>query len=181
MTKLYALALSLLLSGAISFAQTPKQHLRIQLTYTGSGRHLEQSIETIEATSTVQPATDVAYQAGGSVTLLPGFEAKQGSTFSAFIKPVSLVATSEFPLQLSAFPNPFEQSTIIEYALPADGNVSLWVTDAQGKVVGQLVQNEVQSAGKHRIEWKPQSLATGVYIPIIETNQQRATSRLIKK
>ena len=59
--------------------------------------------------------------------------------------------------------------------------MNLWIIDAQGKVVGQLVKEENQSAGRHQIEWKPQNLDAGVYIPIIEANQQKATSRLIKK
>lgn len=177
---------ALLVGAAFSplLAQSPKQHLRILITYEGAGQHLAQAVETIEAVNKISAATSVDYQAGRSVTLLPGFEAKTNSVFTAAIKPVfrgGTVATSEVPLKLTAFPNPFDQATTIEYYLPADGKVNLWVTDAQGKVIGQLVQDEQQSAGKHQIEWKPQSLASGVYIPIVEASQQRAASRLIKK
>ena len=165
-------------------AQTPKQHLRIQITYERAGQSLEQAVETIEAVNIINATTTVEYQAGQSVTLLPGFEARNGSAFTATIKPITgstTVAKSEVPLKLTAFPNPFDQATTIEYSLPADGKVNLWVTDAQGKIVGQLVQDEHQTAGKHQIEWKPQSIVSGVYMPIVEANQQRAASRLIKK
>ena len=59
--------------------------------------------------------------------------------------------------------------------------MNLYVTDMQGKVVGHIVQSEVQSAGQHRVEWKPESAGVGVYIPIVEANQQRAATRVVKK
>ena len=159
-------------------AQAPKQSLRIQLSYQRPGHYLEQAIETIEAVNTVDQNATVEYRAGRSVTLQPGFEAKTGSTFTAAIKPVG---GGESPMQLAASPNPFEQTTTIEYYLPAEGTVNLWITDAQGKVVGQLVQGENQSAGHHKIDWKPTAITSGVYMPILEANQQKAVSRLIKK
>lgn len=164
-----------------SLAQGPahKQSLRIQISYQNSGQHLEQAIETIEAVNTIGQSATVEYRAGRSVTLQPGFEAKTGSTFIANIKPVD--ANGERPLQLAAFPNPFEHTTTIEYYLPADGTVNLWVTDAQGKVVEQLVQGENQPAGRHKINWKAGAISSGVYIPVVEANQQKAVSRLIKK
>lgn len=170
--------------AVVSMAQAP-QNLRIKLSYDGAGTHLEQAVETIEAVNVITASSTVDYQAGQSVTLLPGFEARRGSTFAAFIKPVSnapsSVAGSEFPLRLSAYPNPFEQSTTIEYDLPADGKVNLFITDTQGKVVGQLVQDETQTAGRHRMEWTPAAVGPGVYIPVVESNQKRVASRLVKK
>lgn len=184
MKKLYTLLAGSLFIAANALAQAPQEHLRIQISYQGAGQHLEQAIETIEAVNVIGKATTVDYQAGRSITLLPGFEAKQGSSFTALIKPVSrpsLAGGSEFPLRLSAFPNPFEQSTTIEYDLPADGNVNLWVTDAQGKIIGKLIQDEQQTAGRHRLEWTPTAVSPGVYIPVIEANQKRAVARIIKK
>ncbi len=184
MKRIYTLIAGCLLTTTVALAQAP-QTLRIQISYQGAGQHLEQAVETIEAVNVVHASATVDYQAGRSVTLLPGFEARNGSTFAAFIKPVSnapsSVAGSEFPLRLSAYPNPFERTTTIEYDLPAGGSVNLWIIDAQGKIVGQLVQDEVQEAGRHRLEWTPESVGPGVYMPVIESNQKRAASRLVKK
>ena len=164
----------------LTLAQKIPQSVRIQISYEKAGQHLEQAVETIEAVNTIGTRSAVTYQAGQSISLLPGFEAKNGSVFAADIKPVNN-ASMEVSLQLKAYPNPFEQSTMIDYYLPADGKVNLWITDAQGKVVGQLVKDENQSAGMHKAEWKPNALNAGVYIPIIESNNQKAVSRLIKK
>lgn len=163
----------------LGFAQDPRQSVRIQISYEKAGQYLEQAVETIDAVNIVGASATVDYEAGRSVTLLPGFEAKAGGVFTASIKPVNF--TNESALQLTAFPNPFEHTTTIDYYLPAEGKVNLWVMDAQGKVVGKLVQDENQAAGKHRVEWKPQAIGAGVYIPIVEANQQKATGRLIKK
>lgn len=162
----------------VSLAQSPKQSLRIHMSYEKAGRYLEQAIDVIEAVNKVEPSTMVDYQAGRSVSLLPGFEAKTGSTFIALTKKIE----SEVQLQLTAYPNPFESSTTIEYYLPASGKVNLNIVDAQGRIVSNLVLNEQREAGKHQIEWKPTNAPpVGVYFPVVEVNQQKATNRLVKK
>ena len=165
----------------ISVGQASQQSLRLQISYEKAGQYLEQAVATIEAVNTVNASTIVEYRAGRSVTLLPGFEARAGSTFSANIRAVDIGKEGDTRLQLTAFPNPFEQATTIDYYLPADGKVNVWITDTQGKMVGQLVQDENQAAGKHQVEWKPQFIPSGVYIPIVEANQQKAVSRILKK
>lgn len=178
MRTFITLAMSLL--SAIAWAQTPRQHLRIQVSFEGNGRHVEQAVETIEAVNVVHTASTVDYQAGQSITLLPGFEAKTGSLFSASIKPIS-GKEGDIALKLLASPNPFEQSTTIQYYLPADGKVNVWVIDAQGKMVDQLVNEETQAAGVHKMEWKPAAAGSGVYMPMVEANGQRANTRVVKK
>jgi hypothetical protein len=77
---------------------------------------------------------------------------------------------AELPLtyELSQnFPNPFNPSTTIMYALPAPGAVSLIVYDGLGREVTRLVDNE-QSAGYHTVQWTGanaagQQVSTGVY------------------
>jgi len=165
----------------MSVGQAPQQSLRVQITYEKAGQYLEQAVATIEAVNRIGASAIVEYKAGRSVTLLPGFEARTGSNFTAVIKSVDIGKEGDNKLQLIAYPNPFEQSATIEYYLPIEGKVNLWITDTQGRVVGQLVQGENQAAGKHSLEWRPQSISAGIYIPMIEANQQKATSRLIKK
>ena len=180
MKKLYTLALGLLGLASSAWAQSPQQHLRIQVSYEGAGRHLEQAVATIEAVNVVQTSSTVAYQAGQSVTLLPGFEAKTGSSFEAIIKPVA-GQEGEVALNVTASPNPFEQSTTIQYYLPANGKVNVWVVDAQGKIVERLVNEEQQAAGVHKMEWQPTAAGSGVYMPMVEANGQRTNTRVVKK
>ena len=161
-------------------AQTVPKSVRIQISYEKSGQYLEQAVETIEAVNRVGAVSTVEYEAGRTVTLLPGFQALRGSTFTARIKPVP-TNQEGLALQVNAFPNPFEQSTTINYFLPAEGKVNVWIINSQGKVIARLVNDENQSAGKHQLEWKPATVEAGLYIPIVEANQQRAVSRLLKR
>jgi hypothetical protein len=65
------------------------------------------------------------------------------------------------------FPNPFNPSTTIEYALPARGRVRLRVYDARGTIVRTLVDG-VENAGSRRATWDGRdesgaAVASGVY------------------
>ncbi|UFH55981.1 T9SS type A sorting domain-containing protein [Spirosoma sp. KNUC1025] len=164
-----------------SSAQVAQQSLRVVVAYEKEGKYLEQAVATIEAVNTVAAATNVEYRAGSSIVMMPGFEARRGSIFTANIKPVTIGKEGDVKLQLTAFPNPFEHTTTIDYYLPADGKVNMWIVDAQGKIIERLVNEESQTAGQHRLEWKPQMASPGIYIPILEANQQKATTRLVKK
>lgn len=157
-------------------AQEVEQQRYIKLTYVPDKSYVEQAVRTIEAVSVIPSKTTVEYRAGQSVVLQPGFEVKTGAAFTAHIKPVS-----DASLRLAAFPNPFEQTTTFQYDLPEAGTVNLYVVDAQGHVVGKLLENSYQSAGRHEIEWGPAALASGVYMPVLQTKNQRISSRVVKK
>jgi|GEM_PF-4324238 len=61
------------------------------------------------------------------------------------------------------YPNPFNPSTKIEYGLPEKSFVSIVIYDITGSEV-QLLVNDEKPAGKYFIEWKPQTLASGLYL-----------------
>jgi trimeric autotransporter adhesin len=52
---------------------------------TSSTPPMRKAVQTITATNQVQSTGSVTYQAGQAVTLLPGFQAKAGSVFTAQI------------------------------------------------------------------------------------------------
>jgi len=59
------------------------------------------------------------------------------------------------------FPNPFNPSTSIQYALPARSRVVLKIYNLLGEVVAPLV-DEVQDKGYHTVSWQPE-VASGIY------------------
>ncbi|GAB3506053.1 hypothetical protein GCM10027341_38600 [Spirosoma knui] len=160
-------------------AQKAERSVRLHTNYNDATYRLEQAVETIEAVNTVEKIAAVDYRAGQSVTLLPGFQAKAGSRFVASIKPMN--ATAELSMRLLAYPNPFEQFTTIEYYLPADSKVNLWIADAQGKIIKQIITNVELKAGKHQVNWQPDVAAPGVYVPVIEANDQKVSGRIVRK
>lgn len=162
-----------------AYAQTANQRVRVQLDYEKSGQYLQEATETVEAANKVGKSIDLEYRAGKTVVLLPGFEAKTGSVFVANVRPV--LANAEKGLELTAYPNPFEQTTTISYYLPADGKVNLWIVDTQGKLIQRLINNQEQAAGKHEFNWHADSESSGVYFPVVESNKQKVTVRIVKK
>lgn len=65
------------------------------------------------------------------------------------------------------YPNPFNPSTNIKFALPKASNVKLVIYDAIGREVRTLVNNEL-TAGTHTIAFNANNLASGVYLYKIE-------------
>jgi hypothetical protein len=61
------------------------------------------------------------------------------------------------------FPNPFDPSTIIRFAIPHNEHVTLKVYDLLGREVATLV-DEARNAGNHEAFFDASNLASGVYI-----------------
>jgi hypothetical protein len=66
------------------------------------------------------------------------------------------------------YPNPFNPSTVINYSLPVNSDVTLKVFDILGKEVATLV-NGNQNAGNYSIEFNAERLTSGVYFYEIKT------------
>ena len=92
----------------------------------------------------------------------------------------SAILPSKSSLQQN-FPNPFNPSTTIQYALHEAGEVTLLIYDIRGTLVKTLV-SESQSAGQHARGWhgiddSGQPVATGLYLAQLQLG---ATTQTIK-
>jgi hypothetical protein len=63
----------------------------------------------------------------------------------------------------SAYPNPFNPSTVVPFELALAGQVRLAVYDLTGRQVAVLV-NTTMAAGRHTIAWDASGLPSGVYV-----------------
>lgn len=61
------------------------------------------------------------------------------------------------------YPNPFNSSTVISYLLPAPGEVSLKIYNISGQETETLLCSH-QDSGVHILIWRPQGIASGIYI-----------------
>ncbi|MCK4547289.1 MAG: T9SS type A sorting domain-containing protein [Candidatus Eisenbacteria sp.] len=81
------------------------------------------------------------------------------------------------------YPNPFNPSTSIEFALPGSMNANLSIYDLQGRLVMVLVDG-FQTAGVHTARWDGMNAAgypvsPGVYFCTLEAGGKRQTAKLI--
>lgn len=71
----------------------------------------------------------------------------------------------------NAYPNPFNPTTTIGYAIPEASTVRLTVYNVTGQKVATLM-NEKQSAGQHEIVFNAGQLASGLYFYRLEAGNQ---------
>lgn len=63
---------------------------------------------------------------------------------------------------LQNFPNPFNPTTTIRYALPFDSRVTIKIYNVLGQVVKWL-KEEVTSAGNYEVQFNSDNLSSGIY------------------
>ena len=73
----------------------------------------------------------------------------------------SWLMPTEFTLT-SAYPNPFNPVTTIQFGLPVDSHVSMTVYDIQGRLITTL-SDEIRPAGYHSMIWNASQYSSGVY------------------
>jgi|GEM_PF-601198 len=84
-----------------------------------------------------------------------------------FIKGAVVDLPTEFALEEN-YPNPFNPTTTIQFALPEDASVTLEVYDATGRLVATLINSQL-SAGRYESIWNGRNdagstVASGVYL-----------------
>ncbi|MCB2210751.1 S8 family peptidase [bacterium] len=77
-----------------------------------------------------------------------------------------------------AYPNPFNSTVTLQYALPSPGEVRLAVYDVLGREVAVLDNNR-RAAGRHQVVWTTGNQATGIYFAVLEAGDARQTKKLL--
>ncbi len=153
----------------------------IQTYSTGEFSDVEASNQ-ITSTSTIEPGTNITFDAGNKITLLPDFHAQAGCNFLAVIDGCEGVYKTEektppIVLQelnpalvdkstisnLKSYPNPFSESTILSYTLSEDQSINLSIFNANGQEIARLLENTRQIAGTHEVTFDGQDLPNGLY------------------
>ena len=68
------------------------------------------------------------------------------------------------------YPNPFNQSTSINFSLLKAGHISIKVFDQLGREV-KILLNEYMIAGEHRVQFNGSNLSSGIYFYKIQTGE----------
>lgn len=79
-----------------------------------------------------------------------------------------IAKTNTFELGYN-FPNPFNNSTTIEYKIFEASFISLSVYNIQGKLVEVLFEGK-KTVGNYQEEWNAQDLSSGIYFVVMQSN-----------
>lgn len=109
------------------------------------------------------------------------FWVKQSEYVAFSLPQKGTIETSSLPSQFEvypSYPNPFNPSTNIAFALPEDGFVDVKIYNALGQEVAALV-HDVMNAGEHTIKWNAGNMSSGVYLYMVNYNGMTKTGKLI--
>lgn len=143
-----------------------------------AGIHFPRGTYTLRATAYRHPGArgqageplEITFEVVDSGYRSPG--ETPGSDLSA-----PLMLPTDFALE-AAFPNPFNPSTTLRFALPEQANVRLVVFDVLGREVERLVDG-VQPAGYHEVNFDAGNLPSGTYLYRLETPTGSFTKSLL--
>ncbi|MBK8550029.1 MAG: T9SS type A sorting domain-containing protein [Ignavibacteria bacterium] len=116
---------------------------------------------------------------GGGINLASGFGPLPGDTIRLRYAQAAcldqVLNSSEQPSAFSLkqnFPNPYNPSTTITFALPVDANVNLKVYDVTGKLVSDLILNKFYLTGFYNVNFNSENynLSSGIYFYSLESD-----------
>ncbi|MFH0991067.1 MAG: T9SS type A sorting domain-containing protein [bacterium] len=79
---------------------------------------------------------------------------------------------------LENYPNPFNPTTMIRFAVPTDGKVTLRIFDILGRVVMTLL-DEPRVAGFHQVQLDASHLPSGMYVIHLKTKETNLSKKII--
>jgi len=79
---------------------------------------------------------------------------------------------------LKQYPNPFNPTTTIEFALPQSSEVDLLVYDVSGRIVAELAKGRFE-AGYHKLNFDASALASGVYLIKLKAGEFVSVSKAL--
>ena len=102
-------------------------------------------------------------------------------TISFTTKTTTSVEKTSSPVSfhlISAYPNPFNPSTTIEYNLAQSSHVRITIYDIIGNLITTLVNKDMNS-GLHKVKFDASNLPSGIYFSQIKTNNETKTIKLL--
>lgn len=138
----------------------------------------------IESTGIIGENQMVTYDAGKYVHLDKGFlaDANEAVTFLAKIEGCPQLRELNFierTTSIKNFPNPFTGETTIEFELKADSEISLFVSNVNGKTIATILDNEMRFSGTNQHIFSGQHLTPGIYYCTLISSGKVSTQKMI--
>ena len=77
-----------------------------------------------------------------------------------------------------AYPNPFNPTTTLNFALPIETEVSISIYDLQGREIVSLIQGKL-NAGYHTTIWNADVYSSGLYFVKMMADEYLSTQKLM--
>jgi len=100
-----------------------------------------------------------------------------GTCENVSIDDYQCIIPSDYSL-FSAYPNPFNPTTTIKYALPEASHVNISIYNLLGHEIASLV-NEQQPAGYHQAIWNANSKPSGMYFYKLKAGEFTETKKML--
>ena len=88
--------------------------------------------------------------------------------------------STEDDLQMKVYPNPFTNSTTIEYELYSVSNIQFTVYNMMGEVVYEIA-NRIMPQGSHTVTWSPGPLPVGLYYAVLRSEEGVSVVKMVKQ
>ena len=76
------------------------------------------------------------------------------------------------------YPNPFNPETVIEFALPETGPVSICIFNIAGQETARLIDGRL-NAGWHSVEWQAGDLPSGIYFCRLQADNYQIVRKML--
>ena len=94
------------------------------------------------------------------------------------VSSLSQVVIPEVYSLSQAYPNPFNPTTTLNFAIPVDNEVTLSIYNLQGRKVATLINGNMK-VGYHSVVWDANSYASGVYFVKMVAGEYLKTQKLM--
>lgn len=84
----------------------------------------------------------------------------------------------ENKLQVIAYPNPFTNTTTLEFELQENSKVQISIYNSIGEIVYQL--EDQFDRGHHKINWSPNHIPSGIYFGVLRNEESMIVLKIIK-
>ncbi|MEO0094418.1 MAG: T9SS type A sorting domain-containing protein [candidate division WOR-3 bacterium] len=81
-------------------------------------------------------------------------------------------------LMLNVAPNPVKDKAVIAYTMPKSGDVKISLYSVDGRLV-KAVEHGYRTAGDYRVSLDSRELASGAYILVIDTGNERISGKMV--
>jgi endoglucanase len=113
-----------------------------------------------------------------SATTIAAATASATNNLKGTAQTAETVSTGE-AVELTAYPNPFTEESLVQFRTVTAGNVTLVVYDLQGRVVRTLFSGAVKAAELQQVSLRAEELPAGVYTIQLTTGAEVVHKRVV--